>query len=79
MKSYLIKDTTMAERIELIRQWVPQDDGFEECEIDLWKMYDPYIKGVMEISECNAAFNEGFYEETDMKKAPGCGQGTTGR
>ena len=40
MKSFLIKDTTKQERIELIREWLPVDDGLEDCEIDLWDMYD---------------------------------------
>ena len=56
MKSYLIKDTTKEERIALIREWQPKDDGLEECEIDLFDMYDAYIKGEKEIAECNAAF-----------------------
>lgn len=76
MKSTLIKDTTKEERIALIREWIPADDGLEDCEIDLWDMYGPYINGEMEIAECNAAFNAGFYEETDMKGDPGCGEGT---
>ena len=29
MKSTLIKDTTKEERIALIRQWIPDDDGLE--------------------------------------------------
>lgn len=33
MKSYLIKDTTKEERIELIRQWVPADEALEDCDI----------------------------------------------
>ena len=56
MKSILIKDTTKQERIELIREWLPIDDGLEECEIDLWDMYDAYIKGEKEIAEINAEF-----------------------
>ena len=40
MKSILIKDTTKQERIEIIREWIPVDDGLEDCEIDLWDMYD---------------------------------------
>ena len=56
MKSYLIKDTTKQERIELIRQWVPADEAMEDCSIDLWDMYHDYINGVREISEINAAF-----------------------
>ena len=58
MKSYLIKDTTKQERIELIRQWVPVDDYMEDCDIDLWDMYNDYINGVREIAEINAAFVE---------------------
>ena len=45
MKSILIKDTTKQERIALIREWLPPEDGLEECEIDLWEMYRDYIDG----------------------------------
>lgn len=55
-KSVLIKDTTKEERIALIKEWIPDDDGLEDCGIDLWDMYDPYIRGEKEIAECNAAF-----------------------
>lgn len=76
MKSTLIKDTTKEERIALIREWLPIDDGLEDCGIDLWDMYDPYIRGEKEIAECNAAFRADYYEERDSKKDPGCGMGT---
>ena len=56
-KSTLIADTTMEERIEIIREWIPEDEGMDGCNIDLWEFYDDYIKGKMEISECNAAFH----------------------
>lgn len=56
MKSYLIKDTTKQERIELIRQWIPADEMLEDCDIDLWDMYRDYINGTREIAEINAAF-----------------------
>ena len=39
MKSTLIKDTTQAERIELIRSWIPDDEVMEDCDIDLWEMF----------------------------------------
>ena len=61
MKSILIKDTTKQERIELIREWLPVDDGLEDCEIDLWDMYDAYIKGEKEISEINAEFQTDYF------------------
>lgn len=57
MKSILIKDTTKSERIEIIKAWVPYEDGIEECDIDLWDMYREYINGEKEIAEINAEFN----------------------
>ena len=45
MKSYLIKDTTKEERIALIREWIPADEIMDGSEVDLWDMYDPYIRG----------------------------------
>jgi hypothetical protein len=66
MNSILIKDTTKEERIALIREWIPDDDGLEDDGIDLWEMYDAYIKGEKEIAEINMEFNAGFYEEADV-------------
>lgn len=45
MKSVLIADTTMDERIEIIRKWIPADEAMDENDIDLWDFYDDYIKG----------------------------------
>ncbi len=56
-KSILIKDTTVAERIELIRSWQPEDEVMDGSDsVDLWEMYRDYIDGKKEISECNVAF-----------------------
>lgn len=63
MKSTLIKDTTKEERIALIREWVPVEDGLEDCGIDLWDMYRDYIDGKKEIAEINAEFQTNFYRE----------------
>ncbi len=63
MKSILIKDTTKQERIELIREWQPVDDGLEDCEIDLWDMYKDYIDGKKEVAEINAEFTADYYAE----------------
>lgn len=60
MKSTLIKDTTKEERIALIREWIPIEDGLEDCDIDLWDMYRDYIDGKKEIAEINAEFQVGF-------------------
>ena len=45
MSGYLIKDTTKEERIALIRSWQEPDDCVEGSGIDLFDMYDAYIKG----------------------------------
>mgnify|MGYP003485776934 CR=1 FL=1 len=63
MKSILIKDTTKQERIALIREWLPPEDGLESCEIDLWDMYHDYIEGKKEVAEINAEFQADFYAE----------------
>ncbi|MBR4085386.1 MAG: hypothetical protein IKK33_14020 [Lachnospiraceae bacterium] len=63
MKSILIKDTTLQERIALIKEWQPVDDGLEDCEIDLWDMYKDYIDGKKEIAEINAEFQTEFLAE----------------
>ena len=60
-KSTLIADTTVAERIEIVRAWIPEDEAVDGCDIDLWEFYDDYIKGKKEIAECNAAFSEGLF------------------
>lgn len=63
MDKYLIKNTTKEERIALIKEWFPDDETAEECEIDLWDMYADYINGIKEIAECNAAFSPVYYAE----------------
>lgn len=63
MQSTLIKDTTKQERIELIKSWMPQDDGLDDCEIDLFDMYKDYIDGKREIREINESFHATYYSE----------------
>lgn len=63
MKSTLIKDTTKSERIAIIKEWIPADDGLEDCDIDLWEMYRDYIDGKKEIAEINAEFQSDYYAE----------------
>ena len=60
MKSVLIKDTTKEERIAIIREWIPYDDGLEDCDIDLWDMYRDYINGEKEIAQINEEFSKGI-------------------
>ena len=67
MKSKLIKDTTKEERIALIKQWIPDDDGLQDCDMDLWDIYADYINGKKEIAEINAEMTGAFYTEDDLK------------
>ena len=66
MKSNLIADTTKEERIALIRQWIPDDDGIEDCDMDLWDIYADYINGTREIAEINASMTGMFMTEEDL-------------
>ena len=57
-EKYLIKNTTKEQRIELIRSWLPQQDMDDADGFDLWDLYDEYIRGNKEISECNEEFSK---------------------
>jgi len=61
MKSVLIKDTTKSERIAIIKEWIPVDDGLEDCEIDMWEMYREYINGEKEIAQINEEFSKRMF------------------
>ena len=66
MKSNLIKDTTKEARIALIQAWIPDDDGLQDCDMDLWDIYADYINGKREIAEINAQMTGTFYTEEDL-------------
>ena len=68
MKSNLIKDTTKEERIALIKQWIPDDDGMKDCNMDLWDIYADYINGKKEIADINAEMSGTFYTEEDLNR-----------
>lgn len=65
MKSTLIKDTTKEDRIALIKEWIPDEDGIGDSGMDLWDMYADYINGVREIAEINATLVNCFLTEED--------------
>ena len=67
-KSILIKDTTKEERIALIKQWIPDDDGLIDCDMYLWDIYDDDIKGIREVAEINAGMSGIFMTEEDLNR-----------
>ena len=67
-KSILIKDATKEERIALIKQWIPDEDGLIDCDMDLWDIYDDYIKGIREVAEINAGMSGIFMTEEDLNR-----------
>lgn len=58
MDDYSIANTTRQQRIELIKQWQPEDEALDENDLDIWEIYRDYIDGKKEIAECNEAFAE---------------------
>ena len=70
MAKILIKDTTVSERAQIVREALGADS---DCEgIDLTDMYDDYIYGLKELADINREFSEkhagevvAHHEETD--------------
>lgn len=67
MEDYSIANTTKEQRIALIKQWIPDDDGIEDSGMDLWDIYADYINGTREIAEINASMSRVFYTEADLR------------
>ena len=67
MDKYSIANTTKEERIALIKQWIPDDDGIEDRgDMDLWDIYADYINGKCEIAEINERMSGTYYTEEDL-------------
>ena len=63
MEDYSIANTTKEQRIALIRQWIPDEDGIDSR----GEIYADYINGTREISEINAAMSGTYYTEEDLQ------------
>ena len=66
LEEYLIKNTTKQQRIALIKKWSPDDDGMDDCGMDLWDIYRDYIEGIKEIAEINAEYDGRYLTEEDL-------------
>ncbi|MCQ2232615.1 MAG: hypothetical protein MJZ30_12285 [Paludibacteraceae bacterium] len=73
MKSLLIKDTTVSERAEIVREALGCES---DCEgVDLSDMYDDYIYGLKELADINREFSEkhaGSVVASDLRKESRC-------
>ena len=73
MKSLLIKDTTVSERAQIVREALGNDC---DCEgVDLTDMYDDYIYGLRELADINREFSErnaGSILAGELTKPSGC-------
>ena len=77
-KSLLIKDTTVDERMEIVKVALG-GFGDAECEgIDMDDLYDDYIFGRKELAEINREFsaqNAGIVRTDKADQPSGCGMG----
>lgn len=56
MKSLLIKDTTVSERAQIVREALGTGD---DCDgVDLTDLYDDYIYGLRELADIHREFSE---------------------
>ncbi len=73
MKSLLIKDTTVSERAQIVKEALGYDG---ECEgVDLTDMYDDYIYGLKELADINMEFSQqhaGSVLAGDLERKKGC-------
>lgn len=75
MKSLLIKDTTVDERMQIVKEAL---GGFGNCDcegIDMDDMYDDYIFGRRELADINHEFSQqhaGAVKAEDREKRSGC-------
>ena len=73
MKSYLIQDTTEAERRQIVEESLGLLGGCDECSGGLADMYDDYIYGIRELSEITMSFRTGYTSAMNGPERSGCG------
>ena len=50
----------------LFKAWIPDDDGLQDWDLDLWVIYADYINGKREIAEINAQMTGTYNTEEDL-------------
>ncbi|MDO4805237.1 MAG: purine biosynthesis protein PurH [Lachnospiraceae bacterium] len=74
MESYLIKDTTKAEREQIVADSLGNIDGScDGCAAGLAEMYQDYIDGKRELREINMAFRAHYVSGDEGPEKGSCG------
>ncbi len=74
MESILIKDTTRAEREQIVAESIGNISGScDGCMAGLAEMYQDYIDGKKEIREINMAFRAQYESGIEGPEKGGCG------
>lgn len=66
-EDYLIANTTRAQRERIVEESLGIYAGCDGCASGIAEMYQPYIDGKMELSECTMSFNARYVKDMDME------------
>ena len=73
MAGYLIKDTTRAEREQIVAESLGNIDATcDGCMAGLAEMYQDYIEGKKELREINMEFNARYVKDMDREPHHSC-------
>ncbi len=68
MEEYLIKNTTREQREKIVADSLGNiEASCDGCASGVLEMYQPYIDGKMELSECTMSFNARYVKDMDME------------
>jgi hypothetical protein len=71
----LVRNTTKAERMQIVEEALGVTDGLcDGCMQGILRMYDPYINGEKELTECNASFHRGYEVGHDEEDKGSCAE-----
>ena len=74
LKSYLNKDTTEAERRQIVEESLGYTDGLcDSCQSGIIDMYDDYIYGKKELKEITMSFHAHYVSGKEAPEKTGCG------
>ena len=76
MPSILIKDTTRAQREQIVSESLGAiEASCEGCSAGMYEMYEDYIEGRRELREINMAYRSGYVSGRTGPDRSGCGMG----